>query len=93
MRRTARVLRRRDQDIETHTEIAVSPEDDVEIRRVSVTNHSRVTRELELTSYAEVVLAPQGADLAHPVFSNLFIESKAVPEHNGIICSRRPRGP
>jgi cyclic beta-1,2-glucan synthetase len=85
------VLRRRDRGIETHTEVAVSPEDDVEIRRVSLTNHSRVTRELELTSYAEVVLAPQGQDLAHPTFSNLFIESMAVPDHNGIICSRRPR--
>ena len=53
------VIRRRDEDIETFTEMTVSPEDDAEIRRVSVTNHSRVIRELELTSYAEVVLAPQ----------------------------------
>ena len=71
--------------------MTVSPEDDAEIRRVSVTNHSRVIRELELTSYAEVVLAPQGADLAHPAFSNLFIESTAVPQHDAVICARRPR--
>ena len=76
------VIRRRDEGIETFTEVTVSPEDDAEIRRVSVTNHSRTIRELELTSYAEVVLAPQGADLAHPAFSNLFIESTAVPEHD-----------
>ena len=85
------VLRRRDGDFEAHTEITVSPEDDAEIRRVQITNHSRRTRAIELTSYAEVVLAPQAADIAHPVFSNLFIESMAVPDHYGIICSRRPR--
>ena len=84
-------MRRRDEEIETFTEVTVSPEDDAEIRRVSVTNHSRVIRELELTSYAEVVLAPQGADLAHPAFSNLFIESTAVPQHDAVICTRRPR--
>jgi cyclic beta-1,2-glucan synthetase len=86
------VIRRRDGSIETFTEITVSPEDDAEIRRVSVTNHSRVTRDLELTSYAEVVMATQGADLAHPAFSNLFIESAAVPQQDAIVCSRRPRG-
>ena len=85
------VIRRRDESIETFTEITVSPEDDAEIRRVSLTNHSRVIRELELTSYAEVVLAPHAADLAHPAFSNLFVESTAVPEYDGIICARRPR--
>ena len=86
------VIRRRDEGIETFTEVTVSPEDDAEIRRLSVTNHSRDIRELELTSYAEVVLAPHAADLAHPAFSNLFVESTAVPEHEGIICARRPRG-
>ncbi len=85
------VIRRRDEGIETFEEITVSPEDDAELRRVSLTNHSRVIRELELTSYAEVVMAPQGSDLAHPAFSNLFIESTGVPEHDAIICSRRPR--
>ena len=85
------VLHRRDGDIELLTEITVSPEDDAEIRRVSVTNHSRAIREIELTSYAEVVLATQASDLTHPVFNNLFVESMAVPDHAGIICTRRPR--
>ena len=70
----------------------MSPEDDAEIRRISITNHSRSIREVELTSYAEVVLAPHAADLAHPAFSNLFIESSAVPDYDAIICARRPRG-
>ena len=74
-RPTARCSGGVDGDLETRTEIVVSPEDDVELRRVSVTNHGRETRSLDLTSYAEVVLAPADADLAHPAFSNLFVET------------------
>jgi cyclic beta-1,2-glucan synthetase len=85
------VWRRLDSGVETRTEIVVSPEDDAELRRVSVTNHSGVTRRLELTSYAEVVLAPGDSDLAHPAFSNLFVETRAVPERDALICVRRPR--
>src|SRR6185295_8754772 len=85
------VFRRLDGGIETRTEIVVSPEDDVEIRRVSFTNHSDRPRSLDITSYAEVVLAPPDADLAHPVFSNLFVETRAVVERDALICDRRPR--
>ena len=53
--------------------------------------HSRASRSIELTSYAEVVLAPGDADLAHPAFSNLFVETGAVPERDALICARRPR--
>ncbi len=83
--------RRRDGEIEVRTEVAVSPEDDVELRRISVTNHSQRARRLDLTTYTEVVLAPPEADLAHPAFSNLFVETIAVPERNGLMCVRRPR--
>ena len=85
-------FRRVDGDVEIRTEIVVSPEDDVEIRRVSMTNHGRGTRSFDLTSYAEVVLAPGEADLAHPAFSNLFVETTAVPDRDALICVRRPRG-
>src|SRR6185503_14540050 len=84
-------FRRVDGEIEIRTEIVVSPEDDVELRRVSVTNHGSAARSIELTSYAEVVLAPGDSDLAHPAFSNLFIETVAVPERDALICTRRPR--
>jgi cyclic beta-1,2-glucan synthetase len=59
-------------DFETYTEIVVSPEDDIELRRVRITNRSRQRREIEVTSYAEVVIAPPAADALHPAFSNLF---------------------
>ncbi|TDY01760.1 GH36-type glycosyl hydrolase domain-containing protein [Thiohalophilus thiocyanatoxydans] len=85
--------RRRDQAIETHTEISVSPEDDVEIRRVTLTNQSARARHIEVTSYAEVVLAPLNADLAHRAFSNLFVQTEILPERQAILCTRRPRTP
>jgi cyclic beta-1,2-glucan synthetase len=74
------------------TRIWVSPEDDAEIRRVVITNLSRDQRAIELTSYSEVVLAVTGADLAHPVFSNLFIQTELVRAASAILCNRRPRG-
>ena len=85
------VFRRVDDRIETRTEIVVSPEDDAELRRVSVTNLGDTPRRLDLTSYAEVVLATGDADLAHPAFSNLFVETRSLPERDALIAARRPR--
>ncbi|MBW8369460.1 MAG: cyclic beta 1-2 glucan synthetase [Thiobacillus sp.] len=85
--------RRRDHAIEAHTEISVSPEDDVEIRRVTLTNQSSRRRHIEVTSYAEVVLAPLNADLAHRSFSNLFVQTEILPGQQAILCTRRPRTP
>lgn len=78
-------------DLEVRTEICVSPEDDVELRRVTLINHSRASRSIELTSYAEVVLTVPGADAAHPVFSNLFVQTEFVRTPPAILCTRRPR--
>ena len=71
----------------------MSPEDDVELRRITVTNHSSEERVIELTSYAEVALAPPGADKAHPAFGNLFVQTEFVPKSSAILCTRRPRYP
>ncbi len=84
-------FRRRDQGIESYTEIAVSPEDDIELRRVRITNRSRSRRVIEVTSYAEVVLAPPAADAAHPAFSNLFVQTELLDPQPAILCTRRPR--
>ena len=56
-------------------EIAVSPEDDVEVRRLTLTNRSDRPREIEVTSYAEVVLGPAADDFAHPAFGKLFVDT------------------
>lgn len=82
---------RRDHDICVRTEITVPPDDDVEIRRITLTNHSGRPRRLRLTSYGEVVLAPQATDRCHPAFNKLFIESEYLPELNALLFHRRPR--
>ncbi|HWT44430.1 MAG TPA: hypothetical protein VN085_00635, partial [Vicinamibacterales bacterium] len=84
-------FRRRDNDFETHTEIVVSPEDDIEVRRVRITNRSRTRRTVDITSYAEVALAPPAADALHPAFSNLFVRTEIVAARQAILCTRRPR--
>ena len=76
---------------ETHTEIVVSPEDDIELRRVRIINRSSQRREIDITSYAEVVIAPPAADALHPAFSNLFVQTEIMPERRAILCTRRPR--
>jgi cellobiose phosphorylase len=80
-----------DGDFETYTEIVVSPEDDIELRRVRITNRSRQRRDIDLTTYAEVVLAPPVADALHPAFSNLFVQTEILPARRAILCTRRPR--
>ncbi|MCX8521652.1 MAG: cyclic beta 1-2 glucan synthetase, partial [Rhodoferax sp.] len=83
--------RRRDKDFETYSEIVVSSEDDIELRRTRITNRSRSRRSIEVTSYAEVVLAPAAADSLHPAFSKLFVQTEIVRERQAILCQRRPR--
>lgn len=88
----AHVEFRRHVDVwETHTEIVVSPEDDIELRRTRITNRDAVARTIEVTSYAEVVLAPGISDSLHPAFSNLFVTTEIVASRDAIVCSRRPR--
>ena len=83
--------RRRDLDYVTHTEIVVSPEDDIELRRLHITNRARIRRTIEVTSYAEVVLAAPAADALHPAFTNLFVQTEILRERQAILCTRRPR--
>ena len=87
------VFKRLDAGIQTQTDIIVSPEDNAEVRCVCVTNRSSRVREIELTSYAEIVLATPAADVAHPAFSNLFIETEFIAEEQALVARRRPRSP
>ncbi len=77
----------------TLTEIVVSAEDDAEARRVTLTNSGRRAREIDVTSYAELVLAPASADQAHPAFSKMFVVTDYLPELGVIIATRRRRSP
>jgi len=84
-------ITRRDGPILTSTEILVSSEDDAEVRRVSVTNEGNRTREIELTTYAEMVLAASAADSAHPAFSKLFVLTDFIAESGTLLATRRAR--
>ncbi|MCG2660793.1 MAG: cyclic beta 1-2 glucan synthetase, partial [Kiritimatiellae bacterium] len=77
--------------VEVHTRIAVSPEDDIELRRMIVINLSRKSRTLELTSYAEVVLLDPRAEAGHPAYQGLFVQTELLPGKAAILCTRRPR--
>jgi cyclic beta-1,2-glucan synthetase len=86
------VFRRTDNGIDVETEVVVSPEDDVEIRRITLINRSIRTRRLSLSSYLELSMAPHNADLQHPAFNKLFIQTEAVPKQQALLAYRRPRG-
>ena len=77
----------------TTLEVIVSPEDDAELRRVSFTNFGAEPREIEITSYAELALAPPAAEAAHPVFSNLFVQTESAAHLDALLATRRSRAP
>ena len=72
-------------------QVAVSPEDDIEVRRLTLTNLADRPRTLEVTTFAEVVLAEPRAELSHPVFNSLFIETEALPDRAAVLATRRRR--
>ena len=84
-------FRGRKRGYDSHLEIAISAEDDIELRRLTISNRSRRARTIEITTYAEVVLAPSISDEMHPAFSNLFVQSEIVRDKQALLCTRRPR--
>jgi len=84
-------LWRRDGEVETRCAIAVAPNADAEVRAVTLVNHGRTHRELEVTSYAEVCLGERRADQAHPAFRKLFLETSFDSRHGALLARRRPR--
>ncbi len=82
---------RSDGELSTRTQIVIAPNVDVEIRLVTLTNHSAVKLDLELTSYSEVILSLQSADERHPAYNKLFIESEYIESEKMLLFRRRPR--
>ncbi len=80
---------RRDGTLTTQLEVIVSPEDDAEVRRVSIANLGMRVREVQVTSYAELAIAPQATDEAHPAFSNLFVETEFAASEDALVATRR----
>lgn len=83
--------RGRHRGYDMHMEIAISAEDDIELRRLHLSNRTARPRTIEITTYAEVVLAPAVSDDAHPAFSNLFVQTQIVRDKQALLCTRRPR--
>jgi cyclic beta-1,2-glucan synthetase len=82
---------RRDRSLITSLEVVVSSEDDAEVRRVSISNLGARARDIQVTSFAELSLTSQAADVAHPAFANLFVETEFVPDIGALIATRRKR--
>jgi cyclic beta-1,2-glucan synthetase len=82
---------RRDGDVTTTTEVVVSPEDDAEIRRITLYNEGHESRTLDVLSYAEIVLGSAAADQMHPAFANLFVETESLADGAVLLATRRPR--
>lgn len=85
------IFRRNDNGLHTETEVVVSPEDDAEIRRITLINRTDLARRLNLTSYVELSMAPHNADRQHPAFNKLFIQTEALPEQQALLAYRRAR--
>ena len=85
-------IHRRVAGIETILDITVASEDDVELRRVKITNRSLRTRQLEFTSYVELAMISHAGDASHPAFAKMFVETES-PEAGVLIAHRRPRSP
>jgi cyclic beta-1,2-glucan synthetase len=86
-------ISRRMDGLATKLDIAVSPEDDVEVRRLEIANRSARSREIEVTSYVEPVLGPPSEDFAHPAFGKLFLETEFLAASSALLCHRRSRDP
>lgn len=85
-------FRRRQHGISARTIVSVSPYDDVEVRRITLTNKSvSKVRKIEVTTYGEIVLNTARSDASHRAFSNLFIRTEILPDYSAILCTRRPR--
>src|SRR6185503_17330739 len=82
---------RTDNGLTTRLEVLVSAEDNAEVRRLAISNSGNVAREIDVTSYMELALAPQAADTAHPAFSKMFVETEYLAEVGAIVATRRRR--
>ena len=84
---------RRDGTLTTAMDVLISTEEDAEVRRVSIFNTGNEARTIEVTSYAELALAPQATDVAHPAFAKLFVQTEHLAEAGAILATRRRRTP
>lgn len=85
-------IRRTDGPLSSRLEVIVATEENAELRRLTLTNTGDEARTIEITSYAEIALAAQSADEAHPAFSKLFVATEALRWPHALIATRRVAG-
>jgi cellobiose phosphorylase len=85
-------LGRRHEGIEAACEIAVAADADAEVRRFTLKNRVSAPRRIEVTVCAEIIVGHRGADLAHPAFAKLFVETAYDIASGALTARRRPRG-
>ncbi len=84
---------RRDGTLITKMDVLLSAEEKGEVRRITMSNYGPVARTIDITSYAELALAPQATDVAHPAFAKLFVETEYLADSGALLATRRRRTP
>lgn len=84
-------FKRRDGDVSSYMTVSLDVEHYFEIRKVTLTNHGNEEKQLEVTSYLEVVDDTYQAELSHPAFNKLFLESEFLEDEQIFLAKRRRR--
>ncbi len=75
-------------NITTTTEVVVTDNTPVEIRKITLKNHSKEKKQLELTSYLEPIITENINDVTHRTFHSLFMESSYDDEIEALIMKK-----
>ena len=78
-------------EIEVTTDICISQEYNVELRKVSVYNTTNERREILVNTYIEPAMTDYMTNLVHPSFANLQIETYYDKELDTLVASKRKR--
>ena len=84
-------FKRKDGDITTHMIVSLDADHNFEVRKITLTNHGNEERQLEVTSYMEVVNDTHMAEISHPAFNKLFLETEYLKDQDIILAKRRQR--
>ncbi|PSK85920.1 cyclic beta-1,2-glucan synthase [Limimaricola soesokkakensis] len=79
--------------LRSRVDVIVASEVDAEGRALTLCNDGETDRIIEVTSYAEPVIASAQSDAAHPVFSKMFIRTEIAEAGAVIHAWRNKRSP
>lgn len=80
-----------DGNLETTTTTFISPEYNVEIKKISMYNDSNLRREILINTYIEPAMTDYMTNVVHPSFSNLQIETYYDNELDILVASKRKK--